>query len=72
MSDETKPPERIDPAQLGPRLIDATGPLPAGTPVYDSEGYLIATLGESVQADDDGFEFTAPLNRTAPPVAGGA
>jgi hypothetical protein len=69
---EPGPPERIDVTELGPRLIDAVGPLPAGTPLYDSEGYLIATLGESVRADDDGFEFTVSLIRAAPPVAGGA
>lgn len=62
VSDENQPAERIDPAQLGPRLIDTIGPLPEGTPLYDSDGNLVATLGKSVQTDDDGFEFQVPLN----------
>lgn len=57
----TSPPERIDPDTLVTPLLDATGPLPAGTGLYDSEGYLIAVLGESMPSPDPEVDFTASL-----------
>jgi hypothetical protein len=43
------------------RLIDTPGPLPAGTPIYDSEGNQVATLGESFPSTDPAFDYSAQL-----------
>lgn len=57
----SSPPERIDPGTLVKPLLDATGPLPAGTGLYDSDGHLVAVLGESVPSPDPDVDFTASL-----------
>jgi len=63
----TKPPERIDPDTLVTPLMNVTGPLPEGTPLYDSKGYLVATIGKVIQSGGEDYQFKVPL---VPPTAG--
>lgn len=65
----SNPPRKIDPSTLRKPDEMPSGPLPAGTPIYDSDGHLLATLGEPEPSEDGDFDYVARLIPPAPELS---